>query len=114
MSDCLSSYRAATLLHGQLSFCRQYSFASVLPCSSIYAARQSKRDQRRLKSVTRNRGSASITWLSCREVDSRRATLLFRARGLVRISSNTFNRRGFTGILPRRAARRKDLFLASL
>src|SRR4030095_7977752 len=46
MSDCRSSYRAATLLHGQLSFCRQYSFASVLPCSSIYAARQSERQSR--------------------------------------------------------------------
>jgi hypothetical protein len=37
MSDCRSSYRAATLLHGQPSFCRQYSFASVL------RARQSTR-----------------------------------------------------------------------
>jgi hypothetical protein len=50
MSDCRSLYRAATLLHGQPSFCRQYSFASALLCSSIYAGRQSERDQTPLRS----------------------------------------------------------------
>jgi hypothetical protein len=45
MSDCRSLSRVATPLHGQPSFCRQYSFASALLCSSIYARRPSERDQ---------------------------------------------------------------------
>jgi hypothetical protein len=40
MSDFHSLCRAATLLHGQPSFCRRYSFASALLCSSIYVGGQ--------------------------------------------------------------------------
>jgi hypothetical protein len=55
MSDCRSLSRAATPLHGQPSFCRQYSFALALLYSSIYVGRQSERDQTGLRGLIAQR-----------------------------------------------------------